>query len=33
MPCTRAEFEEEKHEIDPLARAAFLRGKRIYLRE
>lgn len=32
VPCTRAEFEEEKHEIDTLARAAFLRGKRIYER-
>jgi predicted nucleotidyltransferase len=32
MPCTRAEFEEEKHEIDTLARAAFLRGRRIYER-
>jgi predicted nucleotidyltransferase len=32
VPCTRAEFEEEKHEIDTLARAAFLRGRRIYER-
>lgn len=32
IPCTRSEFEEEKHEIDTLARAAFLRGKRIYER-
>jgi predicted nucleotidyltransferase len=32
IPCTRAEFEEEKQEIDTLARAAFLRGKRIYER-
>ncbi|MEP7123235.1 MAG: nucleotidyltransferase domain-containing protein [Byssovorax sp.] len=32
VPCTRAEFEEEKHEIDSLARAAFLRGRRIYER-
>jgi predicted nucleotidyltransferase len=33
MPCTRAEFEEEKHEIDTLARAAFMRGRRIYERQ
>ncbi len=26
VPCTRSEFEEEKHELDTLARAAFLRG-------
>jgi uncharacterized protein len=32
MPCTRSEFEEEKHEIDTLARAAFLRGIRLYER-
>jgi predicted nucleotidyltransferase len=32
VPCTRTEFEEEKHEIDTLARAAFLRGRRIYER-
>lgn len=32
VPCTRAEFEEEKHEIDTLARAAYLRGRRIYER-
>jgi uncharacterized protein len=32
VPCTRAEFEEEKHEIDTLARAAFMRGRRIYER-
>lgn len=32
MPCTRSEFEEEKHEIDTLARAAFLRGTRLYER-
>lgn len=32
VPCTRSEFEEEKHEIDTLARAAFLRGIRIYER-
>jgi hypothetical protein len=29
VPCTRAELEEEKHEIDTPARAAFLRGRRI----
>ena len=32
VPCTRSEFEEEKHEIDTLPRAAFLRGIRIYER-
>lgn len=32
VPCTRSEFEEEKHEIDTLARAAFLRGVRLYER-
>ncbi len=32
VPCTRSEFEEEKHEIDTLARAAFLRGVRVYER-
>lgn len=32
VPCTRSEFEEEKHEIDTLARAAYLRGIRIYER-
>src|SRR4051812_14790299 len=32
VPCTRAEFEEEKNEIDSLARAAFLYGRRIYER-
>jgi len=32
VPCTRAEFEEEKYESDTLARAAFLRGRRIYER-
>jgi predicted nucleotidyltransferase len=32
VPCTRSEFEEEKNEIDTLARAAFLRGRRIYER-
>jgi len=32
VPYRRAEFEEEKLEIDTLARAAFLRGRRIYER-
>lgn len=32
VPCTRLEFEEEKHEIDTLARAAFVRGVRLYER-
>lgn len=32
IPCTRSEFEEEKNEIDTLARAAFLRGIRLYER-
>ncbi len=32
IPCTRSDFEEEKHELDTLARAAYLRGSRIYER-
>ena len=32
IPCTRSEFEEEKQELDTLARAAYLRGRRIYER-
>jgi hypothetical protein len=32
VPCTRSEFDEEKHEIDTLARAAVLRGVRLYER-
>jgi predicted nucleotidyltransferase len=32
VPCTRSEFDEEKHEIDTLPRAAFLRGIRLYER-
>jgi uncharacterized protein len=32
VPYTRSEFEEEKHELDSIARAAFLRGMRIYER-
>ena len=33
IPCTRREFEEEKHEIDSLPRATALRGRKIYERE
>lgn len=33
VPCTRSEFEEEKHEIDTLARVAFLQGIRLYERD
>lgn len=32
IPCTRSEFEEEKHEIDSLPRAAALRGRKLYER-
>jgi predicted nucleotidyltransferase len=32
IPCTRSEFDEEKHEIDSLPRAATLRGRKIYER-
>ena len=32
IPCTRSEFEEEKHEIDSLPRAAVQRGRKIYER-
>ncbi|HJM48568.1 MAG TPA: nucleotidyltransferase domain-containing protein [Alphaproteobacteria bacterium] len=32
VPCTLSEFDEEKDEIDTLARAAFLHGKLIYER-
>ena len=32
VPCTRSEFDEEKHEIDTLARAAYLGGIRLYER-
>ena len=32
IPCTRSEFDEEKDEIDSLARAAFLRGRKIHER-
>jgi uncharacterized protein len=32
IPCTRSEFDEEKHEVDSLPRAATLRGRKIYER-
>lgn len=32
IPITRSDFEEEKGEIDTLARAAFLRGRKVYER-
>jgi len=32
IPCTSSEFEEEKHEIDSLPRAATLRGRKLYER-
>lgn len=32
VPYRRVEFDEEKHEVDTLARAAFLRGRRVCLR-
>jgi predicted nucleotidyltransferase len=32
VPCTLSVFDEEKNEIDTLARAAFLHGKLIYER-
>jgi predicted nucleotidyltransferase len=32
IPCTRSEFDEEKDEIDTLARAASLRGRKVYER-
>jgi len=32
IPCTRSEFDEEKHEIDSLPRAATLRGRKLYER-
>ena len=32
IPCTRSEFEEERHEIDSLPRAATLRGQKLYER-
>lgn len=32
IPCTRSEFDEEKHEVDSLPRAAVLRGRKIYER-
>jgi predicted nucleotidyltransferase len=30
IPCTRSEFDEEKHEVDSLRRAAVLRGRRVH---
>jgi predicted nucleotidyltransferase len=30
VPCTRSVFEEEKHEINTLPRAAFVRGRLLY---
>ena len=30
VPCPRSVFEEEKHEINTLARAAFARGRLLY---
>ena len=33
VPCTQSEFNEEKHELDSLPRAAMLRGRKIYERE
>lgn len=30
VPCTHAEFVEEQHEIDTLARAAVTRGRKIF---
>jgi predicted nucleotidyltransferase len=30
VPCTRSEFDEDKDEIDTLARAATLRGHKLY---
>jgi uncharacterized protein len=32
VPCTRSEFEEERDEIDTLARAATTRGRKIFER-
>ena len=32
IPCTRSEFDEEQHEIDTLARAAVLRGRKVFER-
>jgi predicted nucleotidyltransferase len=32
IPCTRSEFDEEKHEVDSLPRAAVLRGRKIFER-
>lgn len=32
IPCTRSEFDEERHEIDSLPRAAVSRGYKLYER-
>jgi hypothetical protein len=32
VPCTRSVFEEEKHEINTLPRAALARGRLLYTR-
>jgi predicted nucleotidyltransferase len=32
VPCTRSEFDEEKHELDSLPKTAMLRGRKIYER-
>ena len=32
IPCARADFDEEQHEIDTLARAAVLRGRKLFER-
>lgn len=32
VPCTRSDFEEERNEIDTLARAATLRGRKLFER-
>ncbi len=32
IPWTRGEFDEERHEIDTLARAAWVRGHKVYER-
>lgn len=32
IPCLRSEFDEEQHEIDTLARAAVLRGRKLFER-
>jgi hypothetical protein len=32
IPCTRSEFDEERHEIDSLPRAAVSHGRKLYER-